>query len=500
VAENPIFPAVPTSARDEVRATLRLDRYQLWLIILFVLSLAFVNPWIHGDGVGYYAYARALLIEHRLDFRKDWLHANQSFVMGREDLNGHLLHSQFTRTGHLRNLWTVGPSMLWAPFLLVAHAGVLAADHLGAHIPPDGFSKPYRTAMALATAFYGFLGLWISFTLARKYFDEKWAFLATLGIWFGSSLPVYMYFNPSWSHALSAFVVALFIGYWHRTRKDRSFSQWLLLGLISGLMVDVYYPNGALLLLPLIEAVRQYASAFKSTPDRGVGRVLAFHVLYSAALLTALLPTLISRHAIFGAFLQTGYYSAHLWNWSSPSFWSVLFSSDHGLLTWTPILIFALLGLVFLRRADRPFASKLIVCCVAFYLLIAFYPDWDGLSSFGNRFFISLTPIFILGLAALFERLARAWSARAAWLLAAAATAILILWNFGMMYQWGMHLIPVRGPISWREATYNQFAVVPKDATRTLERYLERRGELMRYIEEKDVKQLESQSKGSQSQ
>jgi hypothetical protein len=473
-----------------------LGRYERWLIVLFLFSLPFVNPWVHGDGVGYYAYARSLLIEHRLDFRNDWRHGNESFVMGREDSTGSLLASQYTPTGHIKNLWSIGPSLLWSPFLLLAHAGVLTADRLGAHIPADGFSKPYRTAMALGTAFYGFLSLWISFSLARKYFDQIWAFLATLGIWGASSLPVYMYFNPAWSHAHSAFVVALFLWYWHRTRGRRTAWQWVLLGLISGLMVDVYYPNGVFLLIPLIEAASQYLNAWKSAgPLRRTLQMLPFHVLYSSVFLLAFLPTLVSRLIIFGSALQTGYYSAHLWNWSSPALWSVLFSSDHGLLTWTPLLILALSGLFFFRRVDRPFADELIVCSFAFYLLISFYPDWDGLSSFGNRFFISLTPVFILGLAALFDALARAWNVRRAMVLATVSTALLILWNFGMMYQWGMHLIPVRGPISWRDAAYNQFAVVPREVARTLERYVARRGELMQHIEEKDVQQLQSHSK-----
>jgi hypothetical protein len=61
----------------------------------------------------------------------------------------------------------------------------------------------------LGTAFYGFLGLLLSYSLARKYVAAHWAFLATLGIWGASSVPVYMYFNPAWSHAQSAFAVAL---------------------------------------------------------------------------------------------------------------------------------------------------------------------------------------------------------------------------------------------------------------------------------------------------
>ena len=474
---------------------LRLTRYERLLILLFVLTLPLSNPWVRGDGVGYYAYVRALVIERNLNFEKDWQHGNESFVMGRLDSNGHVLPHQYTATGHLGNLWSIGPAMLWAPFLVVTHLGVLAANRLGAHVPADGFSAPYLIAMAGATAIYGFLGLWISFRLARRYFDERWSFLATLGIWWGSSLPVYMYFNPSWSHAHSAFAVALFLWYWHRTRGARGIAQWVLLGLFSGLMVNVYYPNGIFLLIPLLEAIEGYYQRLRAeSPDKkGLIRLVALHLVYVFAFACALLPTLVSRQAIFGSPLSTGYMPAHTWSWSSPRFWDVLFSADHGMLSWTPILILALVGLAFFGRADRAFACYLIVSTVAFWIVIAFYPDWDGLSSFGNRFFVSLTPVFILGLSAFFDRLARAWNQRRAMMAASAVTTVFVVWNAGLIFQWGTHLIPARGPISWRAAAYNQVAVVPEQAVSTMKNYLTRRRKLMDRIEREDVNQIKSQ-------
>src|SRR5262249_49537434 len=163
---------------------------------LFVLTLPFSNPWIRGDGVGYYAFARAVLIQHNLDFTADYQHANSSFRDGRVDEYGQPRSDFRTATGHLENHFTIGPAILWSPFLLVAHACVLIARELGSNVTADGFSGPYRFAMALGTAVYGFLGLLIAFRLARKYVEERWALLATVAIWWGSSLPVYMYFNP----------------------------------------------------------------------------------------------------------------------------------------------------------------------------------------------------------------------------------------------------------------------------------------------------------------
>src|ERR1017187_2560923 len=191
------------------------------LFLLLLLSLPLVNPWVRGDGVGYYAYLRSALIDHDLRFENDYLEGNQSFVLSRMDAQGRLIPAEYTRTGYVENHFSVGPAILWAPSVLAVHAAVRLVNHFGGHVPADRHSRPDMLALALTTAGYGFLSLLLAFRIARKYFAEQWAFLAPIGLWLASSLPVYMYFNPSWSHALSAFAVALFVWYWDRTQLRR---------------------------------------------------------------------------------------------------------------------------------------------------------------------------------------------------------------------------------------------------------------------------------------
>jgi len=461
------------------------------LIVLFLLSLPMVNPWVRGDGVGYYAYVRSLLIDHDLHFENEWLAGNTTFVQPKVDENGKLRPEFFASTGRIDNHFTVGPAILWAPFLLAVHGAVLGLDALGASIPADGYSAPYLITMALATAFYSFLGLWLAFQLARNYFDERWAFLGTLGIWLASSLPVYMYFNPSWSHGHSAFVVALFLWYWHRTREGRSALQWMALGLLAGLMVNVYYPNAVLLLVPLVESLRSYIRRLTGAPDRfaAVGRLLVGNGLFSLAALVALLPTFITRKIIYGSLLTTGYPGVSEWNWTRPVFAEVLFSANHGLLSWTPILALAIVGLFLLIRRDRMLGTCSVIAFLGFYYLISSFLTWHGLSSYGNRFFVSLTPLFVLGLAAFLASLER-FSPRAAMPLAAAAVLLLILWNAGLMFQWGTQMIPARGPISLRQAAANQFTVVPGRVFGSLRHYFVARGQMMKGIEQQDADKL----------
>lgn len=466
------------------------------LALLFVLTLPLVNPWVRGDGVGYYAYVRSLLIEHKLDFANDWRAANESFTMGRVRPDGTINPSEYTKTGYLGNHFAVGPSMLWAPFLVPVHCAVLTLRKFGINVQANGYSRPYLVTMALATALYGFLGLLLSFRLACLYTDQRWALLAMLGIWFASSLPVYMYFNPSWSHAHSVFVVAVFLWYWQRTRQGRTPMQWVLLGLISGIVLNVYYANIAILLVPFVESLQGYWLSWRA-PGRDwqdLRRLLASNLLYCLATVIAFSPTLITRQIIYGHPLSFGYGDVDVSHWAAPRLGSVLFSSDHGLLVWTPILIPAVLGLFLLYLRDRQMAACSLTAFLAFYYLIAIDLCWDGISSFGNRFFISLTPLFVLGLAVTFSEFAQ-WLGRERQGLAiiSSATCLFILWNLAFIFQWGIHLVPARGPISWKQMVRNQFLAVPQRATEEFAAYFENRRGMMQHIEQEDVRQLKRQ-------
>jgi Dolichyl-phosphate-mannose-protein mannosyltransferase len=466
----------------------RFTKYERILILLFFVTLPLSNPWVRGDGVGYYAFGRAILIGGNLDFTKDWLDGNSSFRLGHVGADGNINQNQFTVTGHLDNHFTIGPAILWAPFLVTAHLVVEVSHIFGSHVSTDGFSSPYRIAMASGTALYGFLSVWFSFLLAKKYCGEKWAFLGALGIWFASSLPVYMYFNPSWAHAHSAFVVALFLWYWDRTRTERSVAQWLILGAIAGLMMDVYYISAVLLIVPLMESLVGYWDRLKAGEIDRARQLFISNVIFVIAILVAFFPTLITKKIIYGSYWNFGY--TERWFWKSPALVKVCFSAEHGLFSWTPILVLSVAGLFLLRRYDRDLALFLTSGFLVYLYAIGCYENWAGISSFGNRFFISLTPLFVLGLASFFGWIASKWRERQATTFAWSVTALFVLWNMGLIFQWGTHLIPARGPISWREAAHNQYAVVPEQITQTLRSYLVRRKELMNRIEQQDMKQL----------
>jgi len=289
-------------------------------------------------------------------------------------------------------------------------------------------------------------------------------------------------------------MVALFAWYWLRTHDERTPLQWILLGLIGGLMMDVYYPNAILLLLPALESLRAYWAHFQesSVTRNSLDLMLARDALFVIALFLAVLPTFLTRWIVYGNLLESGYIPVRDWHWTSPALGNVLFSADHGLFSWTPVLGLACLGLILFWLREPWFGGSLLLVFAMFYYFIASYPDWDGISSFGNRFFVSLTALFVVGLAAFFDWLGRVWQPRQVAVFAYASTALFVVWNLGLVFQWGTHLIPARGRISWRDAAYNEVVVVPSMATRTLKNYLTGRSQLMHHIEQEDLNKLKS--------
>jgi hypothetical protein len=445
------------------------SRYEKTLLFLFLLTLPFVHPAVEGDGVGYYAYLRSPLIDHNFQFSSDFKDPKNELLS--IYLDKHFIPNPITKTGHLPNFYSVGPAILWLPFVAITHVVVLTLNHFGWNIAADGHSRPYVVVLCFATALYGFLGLWISFRLARKYVDEPWAFWATLAIWLASSLPLFLYLYPSWSHAHSVFCASLFLWYWDRTRGTRRPAQWLILGLLSGLMVDVYSANSVFLLAPGIEAAYAYLNAWRKRvaglPEFWSN--LRLHILYAAGVLLALLPTFIAREIIYGNPFAAGVYADVRWRWAHPMFRAVLFDTSHGLFVCTPILLLALVGLCLLARRRPEIGGPCLAISLAFYVLISLYPWWFGSFGFGNRFFVSLTPIFILGLSFLFSESVRLWgTARAASRRLLPVTMILILWNLGLVYQWSVDMFPWRSQVYWDEVLYDQFHVVPQQAFRDL--------------------------------
>lgn len=464
------------------------DRTVRWLVGAFLLTLFLVNPYLRGDGHEYYAYLRSLVIDGDLQFENEYLRGDPAF---RRAMENELV---VLPTGYRRNPAAVGPAMLWAPWFLAAHGGVLVARRVGSDLAADGYSWPYRWACAVGTAGYGFAGLLLARAVARRYVSPAAAALGTVGIWAGSSLPVYMYFLPFHVPALAAFTVALFVWSWVRVRERGRARDWIGWGAAGGLVAATYYLDVVLSILPAMELVRVPAAMDTRLSRARAGATRA--LLFALPALGVLMPTFIIKAIIHGSPFETGY-AGELFYWTDPRLWAVGFSSEHGVFTWTPVVLVSVVGLLLLWRTDRAVAGPALLVFAAFYYVVASFVNWHGNSSYGNRFLVALTAFFVLGLAVVIDRLghsARVTKQPNARRLRLAPVAIgltlLAAWNGGLMFQWGMNVIPNRGPVDFAVVALNQVTVVPQGVVGFVGRYFTAREQLVREVEERDLAEL----------
>src|SRR5687768_6099353 len=147
------------------------------LVALFVLSLAFLNPYLRGDGNGYYEWLRSPALDRDADFGNEYLRADPSFRAGFVDAAGNPTREMTTPIGRAENQWSIGPAILWLPFFAVAHALALAG--MGT---PDGYSPIYLWLVAAGSALYGCAALALGVSLTRRLAASQWAIPAAIAL------------------------------------------------------------------------------------------------------------------------------------------------------------------------------------------------------------------------------------------------------------------------------------------------------------------------------
>jgi hypothetical protein len=448
------------------------------LLLLFALSLPALTLRLYAsDEVQYYSYLRSLWFDRDVSFDNEYRHFYDTGV-ARSSLFSETFIERETDTGLRRNFATLGSAILWTPFYAAADAYVRVARAAGADTPADGYSKPYVTAVCLGSAIYGFLTILFSIRIARTLTGS--GLRAAMAVWLGTPLLFYMYVAPVFGHATSAFAVALFITAWLRARRAWDIPNVLLLAAAGALMAmvreqDAFFIAGPALDFVLTQIRARRAATVKTLAAAAAGAV-AFAICMS--------PQLLAYQALNGRLAPSPLVGRKM-IWSSPYGLQVLFSSEHGFFLWTPLAALALLGLVLLALSTRPDAQSTVADRrrIAACLLVMFgatvyvtgsVESWSAAGAFGQRRFVNLTPLLVVGLAALFARVGgrrRKLQPRASVYAMLATVAVCVWWNLALIAQFGAHLMN-RQRLELGHNARTAFVTLPATGPRLVYRYL----------------------------
>ena len=482
------------------------------LVAAFVLSLPAVTPRIYAsDEIQYFSYLRSLWFDGDVSFENEYRYFFDRNVGRGEGFHATFLE-QYTDTGRRPSFATIGCALLWSPFYAVAD---LVTRVQGGR--PDGFSRPYVAAVAYGSAVYGFVAVLLSIGAARRLAGP--GLLAGILVWLGTPLLFYMYVSPPYSHACSAFAVALFVTIWLRARERWTVGDAITLGLSGALMAMVREQDAFLALGPAVDFVATfvrgdsviYQSSRGPTPARtrsatsrlaraagaadtaiginqgqpgttSVTRAILVGAAGCFAFALGLLPQLFAYKALNGHFGPSTLVTRKM-NWQAPHAIEVLSSPEHGFLVWTPLAALALAGLVVLAVRGQAHARR-VAWCALLMVVVQIYvsgsvESWTVAGAFGQRRFVALTILLTIGLAALVAAVPRGVARPALGL----TLGLCVWWNVALIAEFGTGMMN-RQRLELRKNAYDAFVTLPQQLPGLAHRYFLDRASFYRQKEQ----------------
>jgi len=491
---------------ETISRALTLSRRELVVLVsLFALSLPAVTPRIYAsDEIQYFSYLRSLWFDRDVSFENEYRYFFDRNIGRGEGFHATFLE-QYTEAGRRPSFATIGSAILWSPFYAAADLVTRLAGGRA-----DGFSRAYVAAVAYGSACYGFVAILFSIGAARRLAGP--GLLAGVVVWLGTPLLFYMYVSPPYSHACSAFAVALFVTIWLKVRERWTIGGAVALGLSGALMAMVREQDVFLALGPAVDFVATFflstrdsvsitQSSRGPTPARGGSTRFArsprpqalptppsghnHRQPGTASSLTAiavaaagvfsfafgLSPQLLAYKALNGHFGPSTLVMRKM-NWQAPHALEVLGSSEHGFFLWTPLAALAIAGLVVLAVRTAEGHVRRIAWCAILMVALQIYvsgsvESWTVAGAFGQRRFVALTILLTIGLAGLIAAVPRgAWRG-----VLGTALGLCVWWNVALIVEFGTGLMNRQRLEPGRNA-YDAFVTLPRQLPSLAYRYL----------------------------
>jgi hypothetical protein len=389
------------------------------MLLAALVAQQSLNNGITSDGALYFAHLRSVVFDRDLDIGPELA------ALAQPERPHHVV--------------PIGPAIVWAPaYLLVAGLdwlGAAAGMWRRASGVGLGLSRPYIQAALVSSWAAMAAGLVVLHLRVRGEFGGAIALLTSALTLGATTLAWYVIYEPSMTHAVSFGAVATALVLSERWLVERTPSrrEAILLGVCFSIVLLVRPEDGVFLIFPAAALV--FAPAWRGAPVQARLRV-------AGAMLAGAAPSIVLQAAALAwlmsanSFTLVGGDDAYLTLFSAR--WAdVLFSSRHGLLSWTPIVWIAWIGTIAYVRRRPLWAIPALITFVVLVWTNGSAHDWSGGWAFGGRRFTSVLAAFAPGLAMTLA------GARRRPLLALAPIALVVVaWNALLMTQYQRQLIP----------------------------------------------------------
>jgi hypothetical protein len=324
------------------------------------------NKIIQNDVVSYYAYLPAGIIFSDLTF---------SFMQDLpEDFEG-TIWLQTAPNGKPILRMTMGLAILWLPFFLLAH---VTAQITG--VQALGYSWPYSFSIFVAALFYLVAGLYFLRKVLLRYVSDLVTAITLAVVVLATNMMYYVISEPGMTHVYNFSLITIFLYLSLNWTGNPTLKNSLLLGLLAGLIVLIRPVNGTVLLFPALIGINSFKEFFHRI-------ACSWKMIFFAAfaLLLVLIPQMIYWKAQTGNYIFNSYMDAGVFYFFKPEIANGLFSYRKGWLIYTPVMILALAGLIWMKK-DAPalFLPVLLFLIFNIYIIFSWWCWWYG-GSYGSR-------------------------------------------------------------------------------------------------------------------
>jgi len=393
----------------------------------YLYSYQLVDRPIRADGVSHYQYLPAWIADGDPTFE----------TQARDCCFGYTTELPLgimrrPETGRWLDPHPMGVAVLMLPFFLAAHG-----LSWWSNLPRDGFSLYYQYIVGLAGLAYVVAGLTVLRRLLLRHFSEPVVLATLVSITFGTNLFHYAVYDSTYSHAFSFCLVALLLLlvelWWEAATVWRS----VALAVVAALIILVRHTNVVFLAFVPLYGVSHWSDFRTNLNQLQQRRGLILGML--AVGLVCLSPQLLLYKWATGHWIVNAYGKGVWFTFGSPHILETLFSVERGLFFWSPVLLFAVGGLVVAVGWARGLAAATVVVLAVHTYVLASWFMWNLGSGYGHRGFTDLLAAFAVFVAAFF-----AWTARRqrlATLVGAVAGALVVL-SLVQTWQYWNGIIP----------------------------------------------------------
>lgn len=341
----------------------------IFSIVIFVAHTKVTKNAIFADGRFYFAYTRSWVIDRDMNLVNDF------------ELLG--IKPSLNWRGLAINTFSPGSAILWFfPYLNI--------DNFLKLVLPQrvGLEYIYQFTVGFMNIFLGIMGLYLLYLVLRKYFGNNISLFSILTLFTTTNLLFYIAVEPINSHANSFFISALIIYYLFVKIKKISFKDAFILGILSGFAGAIRTQDILIVLVPAIFIFWKIEKKLKMQ--------VMYSILLIAGLFIGFLPQIYLWKLFFNFFLPYPGWG-YGFSFANPHIIHVLFNSQNGLLTLTPSIITALIGLFLFRKNQRWISFVGIFYFLIQLYLISSWRDYTQGGSFSIRMLITTYPFLSFG-------------------------------------------------------------------------------------------------------